>query len=357
MDDIFINEKGYSFLELQDGKFETSTSNEKHTCEFIQAWLNGKEEFTVFTSGSTGNPKPIVISRQQMILSAQKTGDFLSLKTGNTTLICLSTEHIAGKMMLVRTLELGLKATVVDPCSNPYLNTQKAFDFTALVPLQTQAILAHQDTSKLFFKTKNIIIGGAPLNSTLEHMLINTSNNIHQTYGMTETVSHVALKNISKGEKYYQALPDVFFTLDSRNCLEINAPMAHPQVLTTNDIVELISSTSFIWKGRADFVINTGGIKVQTEELELQISVLFNSINLDTDFFVFSKRDDKLGEKICLCSTNDQVDLLTVLQKNLPKYRCPKSIYLLKELKYNTSGKIDRKASIEEIKKRKHNSY
>ena len=349
MNDIFINKKAYSFVAIKEGDFSANSTNEKHIFEFIQSWLNGQNEFTVFTSGSTGKPKAIVITREQMILSAEKTGAFLNLEKKSSALICLSSEQIAGKMMLVRTLELGLKATIIDPCANPFLKVNQSFNFTALVPMQVQEILSNKISSNLFFQTKNIIIGGAPLNNSLNAQLLTSPNNIYQTYGMTETVSHVALKNISKGEKGYQALPGVSFSIDNRNCLEIDAPMASPQQLTTNDIVELVSKTSFIWKSRIDFVINTGGIKVQIEELEQQLSSIFNDMNLSTDFFIFPQKDEKLGERVCLCTTQNKINLSSLLKEKLPKFHCPKSFYHLDSFVYNKSGKLNRKATIKKM--------
>ena len=349
MSKILINNKVYSYSDIQIGKHKPKTTDEYQVFKFIKAWLDGQMEFVVSTSGSTGKPKPITISRNQMILSAQKTGAFLGLKKGNTTLVCLSPDHIAGKMMLVRTLVLGLKATFITPSANPYKQLIGAYDLVALVPLQVQNILKNKISSQLFYKTKNILIGGAPLLYKLERKLSGATNQIYHTYGMTETVSHVALKNISKGEKTYKAIPGMLFSNDSRGCLKITNPMFNPKTLQTNDVITLISDTSFIWKGRADFIINTGGIKIQIEVLELQIQEILTSIDLSCDFFIFPQEDELLGQKVCLAITIKNFKLADLLKRSLPQFHNPKSIFVLNNFIYNKSGKLDRKACIEKI--------
>lgn len=351
MTDFTINNRTVTLQEIENGTASALSPNEQDVFDFVGGWLTGEKQFRVHTSGSTGTPKAIVISREQMVLSAQKTGNFLGLQIGNSALICLSAAHIAGKMMLVRCLELGLTPTIIDAYNNPFLLVNRSFDFTALVPLQVQSILKNEATAALFHQTKKVIIGGSPLNSNLEKQLLNAPNDIYQTYGMTETVSHVALKNISSGQKEYHALPDVHFGIDDRNCLVVNAPMATPTHLVTNDVVDLTSSTSFVWKGRADFIINTGGIKVQTEVLEKQIARIFKQQNIQIDFFVFSEKDELLGEKICLCVNSKLNDILPTLNEQLPKFHTPKLVYFLNEFQYNNSGKLDRKKCIELIRK------
>jgi len=349
MNDILINDKFYSYRSIAAGKYTSTSGEENQVLSFIQQWMNGQQEFTIQTSGSTGIPKQLIISRKQMIISAKRTGDFLVLKKGDTALICLSAAYIAGKMMLVRTIELGLKATFISPCTDPFLKVEHPFDFTALVPLQVQEVLSKPVSKLLFQKTKNIIIGGAALSNKLENQLQDSSNNIFQTYGMTETVSHVALKNISKGEKIYEALPNISFSVDQRNCLIIADPTSSEITIQTNDIVDLVSTTSFVWKGRADYVINSGGVKIQTEVLEAEIQSIFTNNNLDCSFFIFSLKDELLGEKICLCTTYTNLPVEELLSKDLPKFHKPKAIFHLKEFSYLASGKLDRKACIQLI--------
>ncbi len=352
MDDILINGTKHKLSFIQKGDYVAKTQNERAVFLFIQAWLNGQKEFIVFTSGSTGKPKEIKITREQMLLSAHKTGEFLGLNKGDRALVCLSAEYIAGKMMLVRCLELELKTTVIDACSNPFLIEQQAYDFIALVPLQVTEIIENPISKKFFHQTKNCIIGGAPLNLSLEKQLVGLPNAIYQTYGMTETVSHIALRSVSDGEQVYQALPGVKFSTDERNCLQINAPMAIENPLVTNDVVELISETSFVWKGRADFVINTGGVKVQIEEVERTITDVFGELGVRKAFFVFAQKDEVLGEQVCLCLEGQKLDF-DVLKKvavKLPRYHSPKQIFYLDELVYTKTGKLDRRESVDRIK-------
>ena len=212
MSKLHINHKEIPFKEIQNQIPETTF--EKNIFNFCVDWLTGKEYFEIYTSGSTGKPKLIKIYRQQMQLSAQMTGEFLKLKKGDKALVCLNTEYIAGKMMLVRGLEIGMNLHIIEPSTNPFLNLPitTQIDFIALVPMQLQGILKSEPTRlPILQKMRAIIVGGAAVGQELERDLQLIKAPIYSTYGMTETITHIALKRLNgtKKNQYYKTLPKV----------------------------------------------------------------------------------------------------------------------------------------------------
>ena len=327
----------------KNNHFKKLNSNESSVIAFLQNWINGEEYFEVKTSGSTGKPKIIKVSRDQMIRSAQATLDALNLQPNDSALLCLSANTIAGKMMIVRSLIGKLNLSIIDPTSNPFQNINTGFTFTALVPLQVL-----NSTENIFFKnTKNIIIGGAPLEENLRKKLVKLPNTIYQSYGMTETVSHIALKLVD--ETCYTTLKDVNISSDNRNCLIIDAPMSTSSPLQTNDVVEIINSKQFIWKGRLDFVINSGGIKIHPELLEKELCDLLPHLN---ELIVFGQADKTFGTIVSLLIKGNPLtsDDLNLLKNNLPKHTFPKEIYYVDNFLYKESGKLDRAETLALLK-------
>ena len=233
---------------------------EKPVGDFLLDWFDSKDYIEMFTSGSTGKPKTVVVKKQAMVNSAIATGDFFDLKPGNSALQCLPVKYVAGKMMLVRAMILGLDLEFVAPSSHPMRNNEIDFDFVAMVPLQAQ------NSIQELKKVKKLIIGGAAVNKTLEKQLLKLKTEVYETYGMTETITHIAARKL--GEKAFTVLPDVTVSYDDRNCLVIHAPKISDEVIITNDIVELVNENQFIFLGRIDNMINSGGIKLIPEQIE-----------------------------------------------------------------------------------------
>ncbi|MEM6687205.1 MAG: AMP-binding protein, partial [Bacteroidota bacterium] len=253
-----LKEVAYSYV-------KEGTPNEQIIGDFLLDWLDEKDYVVVNTSGSTGMPKSIRLDKQAMVDSALATGDFFGLEPGNTALHCLPSNFIAGKMMLIRAMILGLSLDVVAPTSNPLQRLKKNYDFCAMVPLQVE----HSFASLHHIKT--LIVGGAPASAALVERLQDVSTKVFATYGMTETITHIAAKplnHLSKNKKAsYQTLPNIQITTDNRNCLVIAAPSITKEKISTNDVVEIISQTEFNWLGRYDNVINSGGIKLHPEQI------------------------------------------------------------------------------------------
>lgn len=306
---------------------------EKPLGDFLLDWFDGKPNIEMTTSGTTGKPKTISISKQAMVNSALATGDFFDLQPGNKALHCLPVKYVAGKMMLVRAMILGLDLEFVAPNANPLKNSEYNYDFVAMVPLQAQNSL---DELK---RVKKTIVGGAKINNSLEKQLINKKIVAFETYGMTETITHIAAKKV--GEKAFTVLPNVTISYDDRNCLVIHAPRISNEVIVTNDLVELINENQFVFLGRIDNVINSGGIKLIPEQIEEKLTG-----KIDARFFITSKEDKELGEKAILVIEGENQAIDDAIFSTLDKYEKPKEIIFVSKFKETASGKIMRKESL-----------
>ncbi len=305
---------------------------------FFKDWFSSDDFIVVQTSGSTGKPKPIQLKKEFMINSAKATGAFFNLKENTTALLCLSVDYIAGKMMLVRGLTLGWHIDVVEPTSNPLKNIQKTFDFSAMVPLQLQNSLSE------LYKVKKLIVGGGVVSSNLNQKIQQIKTEIFATYGMTETITHIAVKKLNNSlseslqqESFYQLLPNVTIYKDERNCLLIKAPKVSDDFIITNDVVQLISDTQFKWLGRFDNVINSGGVKLQPEEIEEKLSELIKE-----RFFVTGVKDEFLGEKLILIVEGKSQEIDFSELQNISKYKIPKAVYFIDKFVETETKKIQR---------------
>ena len=321
---------------------------EEKVISFLQEWFSDSKTVSVQTSGSTGIPKVFEIEKKRMLNSAKMTCDFLGLKEGDTALLCLPVQYISGKMMLVRAIERKLKVIISVPSSAPEISEN--VEFCAMTPLQVQNSL---DNIHLI---KNLIIGGAAVSEKLKSQIsrelstINhqPSTNIYETYGMSETLSHIALKQISPiQEEYFTIFNDVEISVDERNCLRFFAPKLNPEILQTNDIVELLNEKKFKFLGRFDNVINSGGVKIFAEELESLVKK-----HIDRDLVFLGKPDETLGEKLVLVvegkDASTSLSMTEVKSKiyNLEfpsKFHIPKEILFLEKFPRAENGKVLRK--------------
>ncbi|HCZ35641.1 MAG TPA: hypothetical protein DHV26_06895 [Cytophagales bacterium] len=345
---LFENGKTYSFDQLQKGHYEKSIPT-----DFCNAWLNGKTNFELQTSGSTGIPKRINAKRQQLIASANITARFLKLEANQTALVCLDTKYSAGLMMLGRAMEVEMNIVVTPPEANPLQALDPAIqvDFAAFVPYQIEAILKSPQHEKLN-TIKNLIIGGAPLSEQTKVALQYFTNNMYATYGMTETLTHIALQKINEAtDNTFQVLPGFDVGTDVRGCLTVKAIHLGNEVIITNDLVELISKNQFLWLGRIDGVINSGGVKIIPEKVEAVVATIFNKLNLLNRFFITGLPNAQLGETVTLVVegilTKEQTESLRQnLSHTLSRYENPKAIYCLEKFVYTNSGKINRPETI-----------
>jgi len=356
MDALQLNGKTFYYEEIAAYSFRESipiNGYEAKVLEFCRNWFNGQQEFVVHTSGSTGPPKNITLTRQQLEASAQKTIRVLQLKSGDRTLVCLNVEAISGMMMLVRGFLADLHLTIIEPIGNPlaFSNTEQPYDFISLVPYQLQNILTETPAKKLILDfAKAILVGGAPIATDLIAQIKEIKAPVYHTYGMTETVSHIALRRLNgaKMEELFKAFPDIILNQDERGCLTIQGDVTNNQIIVTNDLVKLDQDNTFEWLGRADNTINTGGIKVQIEKVEVILAQVLIVKAIDCRSFVSSLPDAKLGSKLVAVLENSALDenkeneVLTEMAHFLSKYELPKQILYTKKFNLTPSGKIDK---------------
>lgn len=318
---------GYSFIKEGD-------AYERSIGEFFLDWFDHKDYIEMTTSGTTGLPKLVRLEKQAMIQSALATGDFFGLKPGDKALLCLPTQFIAGKMMLVRSLILGLELDVVVPSTEPLAYNNKKYDFVAMVPLQVQ------NSIEKLKNIKKLIIGGAKIDSSLEEKLLPLKTEIYETYGMTETITHIAAKRV--GESVFSILPNVKIEKDDRGCLVIYVSSISDEPIVTNDLVDLVNENQFSFLGRFDNVINSGGVKLIPEQIEAKLTGKINS-----RFFVTGVPDTTLGEKLILVIEGEKQDFGPDFFDVLGKFEKPKEIVFVPKFKENENGKLLRKPSLQ----------
>lgn len=316
--------------------FESGKNDESAIGKFILEWLDDSDFITVKTSGSTGVPKEIKLRKKHVFNSAKATVNYFDIKEETKALLCLPAEYIAGKMMLVRAMIAGWDLHTAAPGKNPLENQDSDFDFTAMVPYQVFHSLAD------LHKVKKLIIGGGTVPWKLEKQLQILPTEIFATYGMTETISHIAVRPLNGRGKslIFSALASVNFSQTENGCLQINASEISEELVVTNDVVELISSTSFKFLGRIDNVINTGGVKVHPEMIEEKISLYIN-----TPFFIASEKDEALGERVILIvegNNSSKLDDYLEAFAALSAYEKAKKVYTTPQFIYTETGKIKR---------------
>ncbi len=314
--------------------------------DFIMDWLSDSDTITVRSSGTTGSPKMVTFTRHQLIASAKLTGDYFELSPGHSVLMCLSAGFIAGKMMLVRAMVLGLKLHFVEPISTP-IPYERQFDFAAMVPMQLQASL------KQLSQIEQLIVGGAPVSQELIRDIADVPTDIYETYGMTETLTHVAVKKLNHtlsglADETFKALPGIEFETDARSCLVVTAAHLDLHKWVTNDVVTLLNDQEFIWLGRFDHVINSGAVKVHPEYVE---SILRDAFKCEV--IVAGIPDPQLGERVlCVVETKDTVDKYSDILESIEElddFQKPREIKSISEFTRNASGKIDRNTTLEQL--------
>ena len=318
----------------------TQTETKQKVLDFVEEWNNSSDYIMVRTSGSTGKPKEIRLLKEHMTASAKATGEFLQLKNGDTTLLCLSMETIGGRMMVVRSMVLKLNLIVTDVSSTPLAGIDRKIDFAAMVPMQVQKSIEHKadDVNNI----QKLIVGGGPVSNELIDRIQSTATQVYHTFGMTETISHIAMRQLNHPlHETFNCLPNV--TITNRNgSLCITAPDIGVFELKTNDEVEVLSNQSFKWLGRTDFVINSGGIKLHPEVIEQSLTQF-----IQVPFFVYGEADDLLGERLILALESPVNMGITKkdLHELLSKHEVPKEIRYIQQFEYTSSGKINRLVS------------
>ncbi len=348
--DFTLNGKGF---DSADDLIAYSKKGSPGIHVFLVDWFDKDDFITVKTSGSTGKPKEIKLRKKHMIHSAEATGTYFHLPAKTTALLCLPLDYIAGKMMLVRALTLGWHMDSKAPDAYPLQHVEKIYDFAAMVPMQV-----YNSLNKLS-KIRKLIVGGGAVSKELEAKLQGVSTHVFATYGMTETITHVAVKKLNhrhaelvSASHHYNTLPNVTVSKDDRGCLVIQAPEVADEVVATNDLVEIISSKEFKWLGRYDHIINSGGIKLIPEQIEKKISPIINH-----RFLVAGIPDEVLGEKLVIVIESEKSDTVILNEvknlSSLTKYEIPKEIYFIPKFIETETKKIQRQKTLDLLVRKK----
>ena len=329
--------------------------------DFLSEWNNDSDRVLVHTSGSTGKPKPMMVEKKRMLNSARITCDFLGLKPGDSALLCMSLDYIAGKMVVVRSIERHLHLISVSPSGHPLKDVDEEITFAAMVPMQVYNTLQVPEERERLSRIRHLIIGGGAIDAALEQELQSLPGDIAiwSTYGMTETLSHIALRRINGDEasEWYQPFDSVRISQTEEGCLVIDAPQICAETLVTNDIVEIepyiynkVEKLRFRIKGRKDNVICSGGIKIQIEEVETLLKP-----HLEKPFMLAKKKDEKFGEIAVLLSEDEDIKRVEATVRRLLsdesekssdhkkyKYWIPKEFRYVEHLPLTETGKPKR---------------
>jgi O-succinylbenzoic acid--CoA ligase len=355
---LLLNGREFSYAAIQEYPAQLDApvnGYEAKVLDFVRQWLTGTQEFGLTTSGSTGTPQPITLRRRQLEASARRTADFFDLGPGDRALVCLNCEYIGGLMMLVRGLERNMHLTIVEPHANPfeYVADDAEFDFSAFVPLQLKAVLAAGHAPRLN-QLKALLVGGAPADASLQQELKPLTVPVWLTYGMTETCSHVALRRLNgpTATASFRVLSGIAAGQDERGCLTLRGDVTDDELIITNDQVHLLDAHTFEWLGRADFVINSGGVKVPAEKVELVLDVALAELGTARRCFVAGLPDERLGQAVtafiegpALAAALEK-QLQELLAKRLGRFEQPRQLRYVPEFKTTATGKLDRPATL-----------
>lgn len=327
--------------------FEKKISNnwQLKILNFLKKWNDNNSTICINTSGTTNKKKFFYVKKIYLINSIYMTKKFLNLKSDGKSLLCLSIDFIAAKMLLIRSLILKWNVFCVLPSSNPLNKINDIFDLTSMVPMQLYNSLNYEK------KIKNILIGGGVISKKLQKKIQKSLINCYYSFGMTETLGHIAFKKLNgfNKDKYFMPLKNIKLNINKKGCLTIFAPkLMNPPFLETNDLVKIYKNGGFIWIGRYDNIINTGGIKIIPEIYEEKLKKY-----IDLPFFIAGINDDYLGEKVSLFIEGNEKKI----PKNLFLYKkfFLKNIFFINKFLRTTSGKIKRKKTVKIflIKKKK----
>ena len=329
---VTVENQSLDAIQIKNGDFHGHSLNTENTflLEFMRQWMQNTLQFSFHSSGSTGKPKKIVIDREVMFYSARETLKYLGLeKAKGTMLLCLTPTVIGGAMVAVRAMVSGQNLEVLPANTQFSTLNQSTYTLTSLVPLQVKKILGID--RQIFRRFKNILVGGASLPKKTENELSGIHANAYHTYGMTETASHVAIRKLNS--TYFEAVGDNEFSQHG-NKLKLRGTVTRGEWLITNDVVHLKDNRRFKWLGRSDFIINSGGFKIDPEKVEGILAP-----QLDGPFAVSSLPDAKLGEQLVLAAYQNPMEMD---YNQLHSYERPKQVFWNQEIPLTASGKIDR---------------
>lgn len=314
---------------------------------FLDEWFSDSDLIELQTSGSTGAPKKIFVEKEKMKNSAQMTCSHLGLEESMSSLLAMPLKYIGAKMVVVRALCVGMHLKTTEPSMNPLKDLDEPVDFTALTPAQAESCLKDPRQAEIFSRCGKIILGGGAVSKQLEEKLQQVQACVWSTYGMTETVSHIALRRLNgpDAQDRFHPLEGVSVGISSRGTLFINAPRLADGIVQTNDLAEILEDGGFRILGRADNIVNSGGVKIQIEAVEEALSAV-----LPVNFAVAGAPDPVYGE-VCVLLVEDSCTSLVHESPEfrvLDRYARPKRIFSVDFIPKTGSGKPDR-ARIKEL--------
>lgn len=313
---------------------------------FLRDWFQPSPEMEVQTSGTTGVPKRMRVRKDRMMSSACQTCEFLGLHSGDSALLCMNLKYIGAKMMVVRALVAGLHVVLRPPSGTPLRDVEEPIDFLSVVPMQLYNCLQDTVSAERLSHIRVVIVGGGAVDENLRKRLDAFPGKFYSTYGMTETLSHVAMRRLNgteAAERYYP-LEQVRMSLSAENTLVVHAPALCDTALQTNDMARLYADGSFVLLGRKDNTVNSGGIKIQLEEDERTLAG-----KLKVPFVLTAVPDERLGEALVLLiqgrqPTGSLDEFRQKLAEWLPRYHAPRYICSIAEIPVTETGKVNRKA-------------
>jgi len=342
---ININGSVFSIHDIENVRLLFDNQIEAAILDFLKDWYSPSSTIIQKTSGTTGIPKELKLAKDLLIQSALNTAKFLELRQNDKIFLCLPVDYIAGKMMIVRAIVLGLQLYYQMPSSNPVI--EHDYDFGAFTPLQIENIIKKDKTS--LNRIKKIIIGGAPVSYGLIENLQGINSDCFETFGMSETASHIALKKLNNENKseFFEVFEGIELSVNMDNQLIISSEKMKIYNLVTNDIVKIIDHDRFLWLGRKDNLINSGGIKISPEFIENKLKPFIKN-----KFFIFGKKDEVFNELPALMIEGEKIEnLADIFHRELGKFEIPKHIFYLNNFVLTESGKINRKETIKKLGK------
>lgn len=316
--------------------------------DLLDWWHNGVTDLKVETSGTTGFPKTMHFTREAAMASARASLHSVPIQPGHQVLLAMDLRYVGAKMLVIRSLISGASLTVVPPSSNPFFERDLGiFNYSAFVPFQISQILNDQVSTERLEKLETILIGGGDLQPRDEEILLNLKPEFIHTYGMSETLSHVAIRRLKARSNFFTMLEGYSFEIESEGRLSITTPFIKEKI-RTNDLAERISDKNFHWLGRADLMINSGGIKLFPDQIESKVRKVVQEIPGVEDFILTGMADPKFGEKMIMlmqCKQNlkpEKQAILEQIRTLVGRYEAPKEIHFIDSLERNENGKIDR---------------
>lgn len=339
---IIINDESFTASGIMQWYMNNPDTYVKSGLDFIMQLMDPSPAPVAFiTSGTTGEPRGIKFTKQQIYASAMNTCQYFQLNEKSRLLLCLPAEFVAGRMMIARAMALNANLVWEKPGLNPLMHKVNA-DFAAFTPAQVSEIISQVDSEIQFMNIPTILIGGGEISASLENRLLKYSNKIFATYGMTETLTHIAVREVGTNE-YKVIYKNIKLEVDENQCLRIKFPYLQPEFIQTRDIVEIRSDSSFRFLGRIDNVINSGGIKISAETIER--IVIENEILKEGTFYVTAAKDEVFGEVpvlVMIKSASTRKNLMETINGLLNKHHSVKRIVLIDKFEYTPTGKIIR---------------